>query len=148
MIPRPVALLLPGRVVLHGLLVARGPFHLRLLLEDGTVVVTRRRSVLALFTPPAEQPAPTAAEAAEGNTMPTLDPATDWSTIETHRQAVDDRILAGTFSVLSSDETDALVGLANGAAVKNANPITALQIVYTGPRTLPTAFHGDTYGKV
>jgi hypothetical protein len=41
-----------------GDLVSRGPFRYRVLLEDGTVVVIRRRSVLALFNPPAETAEP------------------------------------------------------------------------------------------
>lgn len=75
--------------------------------------------------------------------MPTYTLPDDWATIDAHRQAVDTRILNGTFTSLSSDEVDALTALANGAAVKEANPITVMQVHFNAPRTTHTAFRGD-----
>jgi len=75
--------------------------------------------------------------------MPTYTLPDDWATIDAHRQAVDTRILNGTFTALSSDEVDAVTALANAAAVKEANPLAALQLIATAPRTIPHAFRGD-----
>lgn len=51
-----VALVFTSGLVLHGALVARWP-HYRLVLEDGSVAVVRRRAVLAVINAPAP-PAP------------------------------------------------------------------------------------------
>lgn len=75
--------------------------------------------------------------------MPTYTLPDDWATIDAHRQAVDARILNGSFTALSSDEVDGVAALANAAAVAQANPITVLQLVSTAPRTIPGAFRGD-----
>lgn len=75
--------------------------------------------------------------------MPTYTLPDDWATIDAHRQAVDVRILNGSFTALSSDEVDAVKALANAAAVKEANPLSVLGLVYTAPRTIPGAFRGD-----
>lgn len=80
--------------------------------------------------------------------MPTYTLPDDWTTIDTHAAAVDARIMAGTFTALSSDEVDALTALANGAAAKFCNPIAVAQRAYTEPRFVPGAFRGDTYGRV
>jgi hypothetical protein len=75
--------------------------------------------------------------------MPTYTLPDDWAAIDAHRQAVDVRILNGTFTALSSDEVDAVTALANATAVKEANPITVLQLLSTTPRAIPHAFRGD-----
>ena len=41
------------------------------------------------------------------------------------------------------DDWAAVTALANATAVKEANPITVLQLLSTTPRTIPHAFRGD-----
>lgn len=52
--PPQVALLLGGHVALHGALVGRWP-HYRLVLEDGSIAVVRRRAVLAIVNAPQQE---------------------------------------------------------------------------------------------